>query len=341
MQGLKDLKDSGAEHLKLSDLLAETELGRVVLELACTDLQQQACKQVIDQIVQGALQPEFRPMQVYESGSFKRGTALCYDFDVDLVLTLCDFDYRQIEKYIHRSKAALVKKFGDGVEFTRAPTGRCLKFEVRGCFRFDLLFTGHPARNWHGNPEEFYTPAGSHEVDKLLIAAKGTHPVFHPLVLVAKHWKNQHQGERRLKSYYVELLCLRTINEQRGPGLTLKAAFKAFLTEFTTGRLVVQNPNRYSPGPLSPSKHSMEEFVVYAEKTLRSLYGSKFNNNNSNHNRIQSPESKMWQTGSFKTHDEAIFDFPRKSSQVDDDDEDNLPGLFLAIGVFIFLLCQK
>ncbi|CAE8626600.1 unnamed protein product [Polarella glacialis] len=295
----------------LRDLLAETELGQLVRTLACTEAQKRVCKQLVDMIVQGSLIPEFRPMEVYESGSFKKGTALSYDFDVDLVLTLHNFDHREMEQYMKRSRVALFDQFGDNVTFLHKPTRRCLKFEVASSFAFDLLFTGMPDNNEYGNPQEFYTPAGAKDVDQELILAKGQYPVFHPLVLVAKHWKNQHKGEHKLQSYYMELLCYGLMNERNSHhGLTLKAAFGALLVDFTTFTVTVQNPNRFSPQDLKPSPNLIREFLVYAQKTLQECF-------NAHNHPLGSLSLSSWQAD-----DDAIFDSLRRSD-VDNNNADS------------------
>lgn len=266
-----------AKLLDLQDLIHERVLGEVVRKLACTNQQKEQVKKLVDLIVKEALHPVFRPMEVYLSGSFKRGTALCYDFDVDLVLKLRMFDHAQMPEYMTRSRAALIDKFGDTISFKRDATHRCLRFELADCqgisVKFDLLFTGDPSDNQCDNPRKFYTPAGSGSVDNMLIQAKDEHKAFHVLVLVTKHWKNQFPGTGILTSYYLELFCLRSVKRRTAASqVSIYDAFKNLLVDFIDGPLAVENPNPYAPKELSPGKTTGIEFQAYARKTLERCY---------------------------------------------------------------------
>merc|ERR1711924_167670 len=129
------------------------------------------------------------------------------------------------DKYFGEAKKALLDHYGEQVSFD-FETNRCLKFEVAGDLQFDLLFTGDPTQNHCGNPQNYYFPAASHEVDDQLIQAKQKYPIFQALVMLCKHWKNCHKGKYFLVSYYVELLCYRLVRENSQGDFRLKDGFK-------------------------------------------------------------------------------------------------------------------
>jgi len=244
--------------------------SRVVDALGCTRAQKTAAKSIINAIITKCLHPAMKPMEVYEAGSFKRGTALKYRFDVDLVMKLVNFDQTKMEQYMKQCKWALQDHFGDQVSFSFEPTHRCLKFEVAKDLQFDLLITGDPNQNPVWVHPSYYEPAGSHEVDDKLKQAKQQFPIFQALVMLCKHWKNRHTGKHFLKSFYVELLCYRLMQEtQDQQPLSLIQAFKSILLDFIHNRLTVPNINPHSDGELRPWPGAIPEFQAYARETIR------------------------------------------------------------------------
>jgi len=273
LQSLSQGLQSPRQKPDIGYLLREQEHGEIVRLLGCSQNQKSDAKELVDRIVTRALHPEFHPEQVYESGSFKRGSAIFYNFDVDLVLKLHNFNHSNMKDYLKRSRRALLVQFGSDLTFCRESSHRCLKFEVAPSFEFDLLITGDPSVSLHSTPRDYFSPAGSEEADKELIAAKGKYPMLQAFVLLCKHWKNEYTGgDFFLKSYYIELLCYRILKEEVGAHTKLKEAFWHFLMAFVNGQLEVANPNPYSPSTLSPYPDAVKSFQTYARSTLDQYY---------------------------------------------------------------------
>jgi len=267
------LDDEGVEIPDLAILL-RMPLGDAVHTLRCTDAQKKAAKAIIHVIVRDCLHPAMRPIDIYEAGSFKRGTALKFKFDVDLVMKLSNFDHRRMEHYMKQCKQALLDHYGDQIYFFEH-SHRCLQFRVSGSLEVDLLITGDPEQNAFNNPVSYYEPAGSHEVDDKLKLAKHEFPTFQALVLLCKHWKYLHTGKYFLKSFYVELFCYRLVQEHQKNQrpLPLKEAFRIFLLDFISGRLAVPNLNRYSIANLQPYSAAIPELQTYARETMQEHFG--------------------------------------------------------------------
>jgi len=268
----------------LDRLLMETEQGEVVRLLACSAEQKAAAKEVVDRIVTQVLHPEFHPIEVYESGSFKRGTAIFYNFDVDLVLKLRSFNYGQMKEYFKSARSALIDQLGSDISFKRESSHRCLPFEVGGdALKFDLLVTGDPVNNRFSNPRDYYSPAGSYEADRILIAAKHKYPVLQAFVMLCKHWKNEYKGgDYFLKSYYVELLCYQILKGNKESGessiSSLRVAFRLFLEAFIEGR-TVPNVNPHAEPHCALYAPAGRVFQAYAKETYQRFFAA--------HNSIQ------------------------------------------------------
>mmetsp|Transcript_9375 Transcript_9375/g.16609 ORF Transcript_9375/g.16609 Transcript_9375/m.16609 type:complete len:554 (+) Transcript_9375:86-1747(+) len=260
--------------LSVKDILKSiSDAGQVVQLLSCTREQITAAKRVVDSIVQEGMHKEFRPMEVYESGSFKKGTALRYNFDIDLVVKLRDFAFRQMDDYFTRSRAVLLNTFGCDISFQRDSTHRCLKFEV-GDLEFDLLFTGDPAMRRSNTSDTYYSLAVVNEVDEEIIRAKHEYPVFHALVLLVKHWRNSF--ENKIKSYYIELLCLKLMRTGQFGRSTLRDGFFHFLKHCMEAEWFdVANLNPLAePRRLKLLGTALAEIQKQAEELLQSYFGA-------------------------------------------------------------------
>jgi len=253
-----------AVNLPSLDVLLCLDQSRLVHTLKYTATQSDLVKKVVDCIVQLALQPEFRPMEVYESGSFKRGTALCNNFDVDLVVKLRSFDFKSMTEYHRRCQEALVHTFGHVVTLRFTPTTLVLMVDF-GDLHMDVVFTEDLSDNRSGNPRAAYEGADSASVDESIKHFKRCEPLYFPLVLLCKHWRNEQPAGCELKSYHIELLCYHLLMSM-SPAfdslrLDVRVAFWLVLLELMVGNTQVDNLNPISPPHFEPS----------SEKDLRAL----------------------------------------------------------------------
>merc|ERR1712196_741271 len=136
----------------------------------------------------------------------KKGTALTYKFDLDLVLFMNDFNASQMSIYMDKCRESLKGAFGVEVKFTpKEDTPYCLRLEFAGQ-DVDLLITGDPANNRYDNVDRYYQAARSQQLDDEILGALKQHPMLLDLILVAKHWRNLYPSGRLCPSYYIELL---------------------------------------------------------------------------------------------------------------------------------------
>lgn len=173
------------------------------------------------------------PSKVYEGGSFKKQTCLAYDFDVDLVLWLNQFDHSCMPAYKQRVKDALAAVFppmgGLPQVWYIGETPYCLRLRVR-MLSVDIVITGDPKSAVRYNPDRFYEATKSSQRDEAVIDAKDKFPRLHHLILLAKCWKKRKAWSKMGGpiSYFVELLCIRAA-EEADKHCSLSVVFRCFL----------------------------------------------------------------------------------------------------------------
>jgi len=95
--------------------------------------------------------------------------------------------------------------------------------------------------------------------------------LFRPFVLLCKHWHNQDVDAKKIKSFYIELLCKDIIVETRAE--TIPALFRDFLERLATGRgTTLRNPNRYMMGNVALPREVEDAIAFYAEESRRKLH---------------------------------------------------------------------
>jgi len=236
--------------------------GEAKLQLGATPAQKEQARSLINKIVL-AIHNRLHPAKVYEGGSFKKGTALKYKFDVDLVVFLNGFDASKMNEYQEQCKDALIDAFGPQVQHDSS-TPYCVRVTVDSQ-RFDLLITGEPTQAPVGNPPRYYQAASSQQNDEEILEALERWPVLLGLILLAKHWRNLCPKRKLCTSYYIELLCLRSLKSTAStPPRNECAAFERFLRDVAQNDLKVCNANG------SDFEYNTEELKKYAQDTLSS-----------------------------------------------------------------------
>eukprot|EP00929_Paragymnodinium_shiwhaense_P092010 TRINITY_DN51887_c0_g1_i1.p1 TRINITY_DN51887_c0_g1~~TRINITY_DN51887_c0_g1_i1.p1 ORF type:complete len:489 (-),score=83.18 TRINITY_DN51887_c0_g1_i1:253-1719(-) len=238
------------------------EPGVASQQLAVSKADNDAMHKLVGQIVK-ALQAELHPDKIYQGGSFKKNTALNYKFDLDLVLFLNDFQHLNMESYMQRCRAALVRCFGGGVKFTpKENTPYCIRLEFDGR-HVDLLITGTPQSKVYGNPERYYQAAHSPATDEEVMNAIKANPILRELILVAKHWRNLYERQRLCPSYYIELLAMKSIKSGGSlPPETVRDAFRLFLTD-----IFIRRATKVTNVMGAEFDHGKAELISYAKTT--------------------------------------------------------------------------
>lgn len=206
--------------------------------------------------------------KVYFAGSFNRCTALGYDFDVDIVFTIEDYNYRDMSLY-QTQVSAVLSKFRRGIEI-KAFTKFCVKIIVAEFVEADLVLTGDPNFNQYRNPSRYYSGAVSEQVDDELEEFADQNTLFRPLVLFCKHWRNLDERAKQIKSFYIELMCMDILIESNAS--SIPALFREFLQRLISVNATVPNPNPFNGEEIGLSRKIAPEVRCYASETTRTLH---------------------------------------------------------------------
>jgi len=178
--------------------------------------------------------------QLYLGGSLRKGTALNYRFDADLVLVLDVFDKTQLNLY-HRIIREVSLPRGQGSLYG---SRRCttLVFAKPMSLKVDVLVTGAPLEEHIQRRDDFYSPACSEAADSVLAEVGKAVPEFLPFVMLCKHWRNcALRFPRKCKSYHIELLCSDIV--KNSSSATFMDWLESFFSRVAENRCDVENIN--------------------------------------------------------------------------------------------------
>ena len=144
-----------------------------------------------------------------KGGSEAKNTAIAGS-DIDVVVVISDFDSTKIDEYCATACSSIedsvvLKKLRYGVGIT-------VKAES-GTRNIDILFTGDPEDNRHGNPDSSYMTFHTLKQVDYIRLMKSKHPRLHQTIVDIKNWAQQQSVA--FSSYYMELLCIRVFEELR------------------------------------------------------------------------------------------------------------------------------
>ena len=179
---------------------------------------------LIDAIVR-PLHSAFTPMRIHKGGSEAKNTCV-EGSDIDLVVVLRDFDHAQVKSYCTKANEvfrAASREIGLQVlNYTnhgmkiRAALVESLVDHTRD---LDILFTGDPDDNRHGNPPHFYNCFFTAQQVDYVKGVKTKHPKLHDVIIALKTASRERvdTDNAHVPGYFCELLGIKHF-EEVGPG---------------------------------------------------------------------------------------------------------------------------
>lgn len=180
------------------------------------ELQASANGATIDCIVR-SIQQALKPMRVMKGGSEGKNTAV-EGSDIDLVVVLDDFDHKSLDHYWDLARIGIE---GGGIvvvrEEKRLLCGRAIVVHRVGgsaseTAKVDILFTGDPDDNRHGNPPPYYDCYRTLEQVEYVKRFKAKFPLLHATIISLKQAVYNHVSQD-VPGYYLELLCIKEFSE--------------------------------------------------------------------------------------------------------------------------------
>ncbi|CAK0822927.1 unnamed protein product [Prorocentrum cordatum] len=253
-------------------------LDEVQRYLVVEEAELKAAKQVIDRLVR-TLQPLVHPAKVYVGGSFKKGTCLRHDFDVDAVVFLNSFSQEALDLCKRKVKDAL----SGGQDMVEREGKQILKLKCsmpyagRTHLPVDLSFTGPgegqlenlrvdaDSPDIHSKPlsfRAFHTQANDDKIIEQLNAFKDFH--IRELVLLTKFWKNSLNDSKLtwFKSIHIELACLRAVQDTSA-GQGFRMTFGRVLTLIAKG---LDNSDLVRSLAIRETYHGLDDTTMHQAK---------------------------------------------------------------------------
>lgn len=255
---------------RLEDVVLLSE-DDIVERLGCSPDNHRRCEKLIEGLVNVLCQyvTEWEYEDHFYSGSFGRSVALNYEFDVDLVVVVSDFNSEcmgEQGEYFQDCWNAM-GNFRRRVDWVDS-TPYCMKLVLGDFVDVDLLLTGDPDYNYH-NRQRYYSAFGSQEVDLSLTRFQSRHTAFQPLVLLCKHWRNLREETHYLSSFFMELVCKHIVESNWHSNIP--ELFRSFLQWFLDGNDRIRNPNPYTDRYLKLKADTAHNVRNHASATLQKM----------------------------------------------------------------------
>ena len=165
-----------------------------------------------------ALQSTFHPAQVIKGGSAGKNTDVPGS-DIDLVVILHDYDYKQLASY----RSLALQELQASADITDVNIKREIKVGITVFVRtvadgrsVDILFTGDPDMNPGDNPLFCYDCFFALDQCKYVKQMKAKYPLLHEIIIrfkVAAFEQRKGVDDIKCPSYFIELLIIKDFEE--------------------------------------------------------------------------------------------------------------------------------